>query len=257
LIETAYREAEKDGIAVWCQDEAGPYQAISQPGERWAQSGEAVRYPHTYVRAGTAKMLTLFHPATGWVRVKGVTRSTNGVLHPWIKEQISQIVATLPEAVTLPEEQNRLRWERWREGLSVKFSLLSSDLPPLRMLLIWDNLAGHWSADMLVWLMRQGVMALFTPIAASWLNLAESVQRILVRRAVSGRSFESAEAVMASLEAVATGWNADPTPFEWGGRRKARRDRAKERHRLGGSGGFTRRPVRRRWNNCYACSRDK
>jgi hypothetical protein len=24
-----------------------------------------------------------------------------------------------------------------------------------------------------------------------------------------------------------------------------------------GSGGFTRRRVRRRWNNCYACSRDK
>jgi hypothetical protein len=32
------------------------------------------------------------------------------------------------------------------------------------------------------------------------------------------------------------GWNADPTPFVWGGKRVARRQRARERrHRLGGS----------------------
>ena len=201
-------------------------------------------------------MLTLFHPATGTVRVKGVSRSTNAILPPWLKEQVAQVLAGLPEPVVVPPEQNRARWERWREGLTVKFTLLS-DLPPLRLLLIWDNLAGHWSADLLGWLMRQGVMVLFTPLAGSWLNLAESVQRILVRRAVSGRSFDSPEAVMASLEAVAKGWNADPTPFEWGGRRKARRERAKGRHRLGGSGGFTRRVVRRRWNRCYECPRDK
>jgi len=239
---------------VWCQDEAGPYQAIAHPGERWAKVGEAGRYPHVYVRTGTAKMLTLFHPATGQVRVKGVTRSTNAILHPWIKEQVTQVLAELPHRVALPEalpeEQNRAHWESWQEGLSVKFTLLS-DLPPLRMLLIWDNLAGHWNAELLVWLMRQGVMVLFTPIAGSWLNLAESAQRILVRRAVSGQRFESPEAVMSSLEAVAKGWNVDPTPFEWGGRRKVRRDRAKARHRLGGSGGFTRRPVRRRWNGGY------
>jgi len=201
-------------------------------------------------------MLTLFHPTTGAVRVKGVSRSTNAILHPWIKEQVSQVLATLPEPVVLPVEQNCTRWEQWREGLTVKFTLIS-DLPPLRMLLIWDNLAGHWSADLLVWLMRQGVMVLFTPIAGSWLNLCESIQRILVRRAVSGQCFDSPEAVMASLEAVAKGWNTDPTPFEWGGRRKARREQAKARHRLGGSGGFTRRPVRRRWNGSYDCTQDK
>lgn len=245
---------------MWCQDEAGPYQAIAQSGERWAKSGAAGRYPHVYVRAGTAKMLTLFHPATGQVRVKGVTRSTNAILHPWIKEQVTQVLSGLRETAVLPPDQERARWERWREGLTVKFTLLS-DLPPLRMLLIWDNLVGHWSAELLVWLMERGVMVLYTPIAGSWSGalwaLAESVQRILVRRAVSGQSFESPEAVMASLEAVAKGWNADPTPFAWGGRRKARRDRAKARYRLGGSGGFTRRPVRRRWNGSYTGARDK
>jgi len=28
----AYHQAEAAGIPVWCQDEAGPYQAIPQPG---------------------------------------------------------------------------------------------------------------------------------------------------------------------------------------------------------------------------------
>ena len=32
-----------------------------------------------------------FHPATGLVRVKGVTQSTNAILHPWVKEQIREI----------------------------------------------------------------------------------------------------------------------------------------------------------------------
>jgi hypothetical protein len=163
-------------------------------------------------------MLTLFRPATGELRVKGVPRSTNAILHPWVKEQVSQILAILPEpslsapSAALRAEQNRAYWERWQEGLGVKFSLLSSELPPLRMLLIWDNLTGHWNADLLVWLMRQGVMVLFTPIAGSWLNLCESAQRIVVRRALRGQSLQSPEAIIASLEAVARGWNADPTP---------------------------------------------
>ncbi len=48
------------------------------------------------------------------------------------------------------------------------------------------------------------------------------------------------------LEAVARSWNQDPTPFEWGGRRQQRRDRARiRRHQAGGSGGCTRRRIRR------------
>jgi hypothetical protein len=106
--------------------------------------------------------------------------------------------------------------------------------------------------------MRQGVMVLFTPVAGSWLNLCESAQRIVVRRALQGRHRESPEALMASLEAVAQAWNKDPTPFTWGGKRAQRRQRAwarREQHRLGGSGGFTRRPVRRRWKGDYSCTR--
>ena len=45
---------------MWCQDEAGPYQAIPQPGQSWRPEGQPVGQPHEYIRGGTAKLLTLF-----------------------------------------------------------------------------------------------------------------------------------------------------------------------------------------------------
>ena len=32
-------------MPVWCQDEAGPYQAIPQPGATWAPVGKPARRP--------------------------------------------------------------------------------------------------------------------------------------------------------------------------------------------------------------------
>ena len=58
--------------------------------------GNPCRQAHEYIRNGTAKMLTLFHPRSGAVRVQGVTSATNAVLHPWLKEQCTAILATLP-----------------------------------------------------------------------------------------------------------------------------------------------------------------
>lgn len=39
-IEQAYPLAEKAGIPVWCEDEAGPYQAIPQAGTSWQKDGD-------------------------------------------------------------------------------------------------------------------------------------------------------------------------------------------------------------------------
>ena len=64
---------------------------------------------------------------------------------------------------------------------------------------------------------------------------AESIQRIVVRRALDGSELETPEEVIAALEATVRGWNRAPTRFVWGGKRKLRRERAKAR-RLGGSG---------------------
>src|SRR5262245_12272229 len=93
LIEQAYELAEAAGLALWCQDEAGPYQTVPYPGAGWSPGGEPARQPHEYVRTGTAKLLTLFRPATGEVRAMGVTSAPNAVLHPWLRAEVTQILA--------------------------------------------------------------------------------------------------------------------------------------------------------------------
>src|SRR5438874_1918001 len=101
------------------EDEAGPYQAIPQPGASWQPEGHPALQPHEYERAGTAKLLTLFHPATGLLRAKGVLSVTNAVLHPWLKEQFSELLAEIEKqypAKELPSEAARpvcARWETW------------------------------------------------------------------------------------------------------------------------------------------------
>jgi hypothetical protein len=92
LIEKAYRLGEKLGLAVWTEDEAGPYQTLPYPGASWQPMGRPAHQPHEYIRNGTAKLLTLFHPASGQVRVKGVRSSANVVLHPWLKAELSVVL---------------------------------------------------------------------------------------------------------------------------------------------------------------------
>jgi DDE superfamily endonuclease len=205
------------------------------------------RQPHEYIRGGIANLLTLFRPASGAVRARPVTSATNAVLHPWLKEEFAAILATLPplSAEAAAAHAHRAFWEAWQDGLRVRCTLLA-DLPPLRVLLILDNLTGHKSADLVCWLMAHGIMPLYTPLAGSWLNMAESVQRILVDRALSGQQPESADQMMDWLTAAVRGWNAAPTPFTWGGKRAARRARSRaRRHALSGSGACTHRPIRR------------
>ena len=207
-----------------------------------------MRQAHEYKPNGTAKMFTLFRPKTGELRVKGTRSSANTVLHPWLKEAFSDILAQLPELEKeLSQEENRALWASWQKGLTRKVPL-PDELPPLRCLLIWDNLKGHKSVDMVAWLVNHGIMPLYTPLGGSWLNRVESVQRIIKRRALDGQHPNQPEEIIEWVEATARGWNANPTPFEWGGKRLARRQRARARrrlHRLGGSGACTMQPVSR------------
>jgi hypothetical protein len=178
-------------------------------------------------------MMTLFRPHTGEVRVKGVTNTRNETLHGWLKEELSAILTTLPLSKAVSDRPpNRLAWESWRAGLTVK-ATLSADLPPLRLLLVMDNLIGHHTPD---WL-----------LGGSWLNMAESIQRILKRRALDGCYLQSVQTIIDRLEAVARGWNAHPTPFIWHGKRRLRRQRARlnQSHRLSGSGAASVRPIQR------------
>src|SRR5205085_10563180 len=111
----------------------------------WQPEGKAAPQPHEYIRNGVVKILTLLHPARGHVHVEGTLSCTNPVLHGWLKRELSTILDTLPAQASKGEaDQSALRaaWQRWQTGLTIKPTLLAS-LPPLRMLLILDNLAGH------------------------------------------------------------------------------------------------------------------
>jgi hypothetical protein len=236
-------------------DEAGPYTTTPYPGSRWQLQLHPNRYPHEYPRNGTAKMLTLFHPATGLVRVKGVTNTTNLVLHGWLKTELTAILAHLPEpTLVLDAAAQRAAWERWwGHPLSDDFS---AELPPLRMLLIMDNLAGHKTPVFVHWLFQHGIVPLYTPLGGSWLNMTESIQRILKRRALDGQYPTTPQAIITWLEATAHGWNADPTPFVWAGKRQQRRQRAyARRHPLPGSAAVTERPLRFRRPSTLPISR--
>jgi hypothetical protein len=230
----AYRLGETLGLAVWCEDEAGPYQAIPHPGASWQLVGDPARQPHEYVRGGTAKLLTLFRPATGEVRAKAVTSAPNAVLHPWLCAELTAILKTLPAPV-LPADPaaTAAAWAAWQAGLSRPI-MLPAELPPLRILLVLDNLAGHLTPDLVLWLFAHGVMPLYTPLSGSWLNMAESLQRIIVGRALAGQHPQSQAELITWLEEAVVGWNAAPTPFVWDGKRRERRRRARQR-RLGGS----------------------
>ena len=247
MIEDAYLAGEAMGLPVWCTDQAGPFQTVPHPGSSWRPEGEPARQPHEYLRDGTAKILTLFHPADGRVRVEGVTSCPNAVLHPWLKRELAAILDTMPEppAEAATARVSRRAWERWQEGLTIKPTLLD-ELPPLRMLLVLDNLTGHKTPEFVCWLFEHGIMPLYTPVGGSWLNMAESIQRVLKRRALGEQHPTAVAQIMAWFEAVARHWNSAPTPFVWGGRRAARRRRQRERrHRVGGSGACTRVPLRR------------
>lgn len=116
LIEQADEHVEAAGLELWNEDEAGPYQAIPHPGEDWHPAGKPHRLPHEYQRRGTAKLLTLFRPATGTLRAKGVQSAPNVVLHPWLKEQFLQELEAIERqhpAQALPPEAERPLFAQW------------------------------------------------------------------------------------------------------------------------------------------------
>jgi hypothetical protein len=139
---------------VWCEDEAGPYQTKPYLGSGWHPMGCPGQLPHEYQRAGTVKFMTLFHPATGMIRTKGASSCTNVVLHAWLKQELVEILQALPEPTTdLSTDDIYTWWESWREGLTVK-ATLRADPPPLRLLLVMDNLRGvgaSWKWSELPW----------------------------------------------------------------------------------------------------------
>jgi hypothetical protein len=135
---------------------------------------------------------------------------------------VARALAAQPP-VTAPEDARPplARWATWLGPY--RYGPLP--MPPLRLILVWDNLAGHLSAQFVIWLYQHGMLPLYTPLSGSWLNMAESIQRILGRRALAGQHPHTPEEIITWLEATVAGWNAAPTPFTWHGKRYERHRR--------------------------------
>jgi hypothetical protein len=127
-----------------------------------------------------------FPPAPGEGRAKAVQPCPNSVLPPWRKAEFEAILAALPPAPALVSPLQRPLWQRWQEGLPCRITL-PQELPPLRVLVVMDHLAGHQTPELVLWMFAHGIMPLDTPLSGSWLNMAESIQRSLKRRALEGQ----------------------------------------------------------------------
>lgn len=236
VSERASLLGERLGFQVWCEDEAGPSQTIPPPGNSWHSDNRPARQAHHYLRGDTAKLRTLFRPATGAFRAEAVQQRTTALLHPWVQRALTAILTQCPPA---PERvPTGRRWHDWDRYPAA--DQLDRLFPPVRMLVIWDTLAGHTSHSIVQWCAEHGMLFLSTPNAGSWLTMAESVQRIIKRRALQGSQTYDVEVLKPWLIDAVPGWKRHPTPFIWGGKRHARRDRASaRRHRVGGSGATT------------------
>ncbi len=95
---------------------------MPHPGTSWQPQAHPARQPHEYIRGGTTKILTLFHPASGPVRVQAAERWTNAVLHPWLRERLSAILAELPAAAVADPALTHAAWEVWQTGLTRPFT---------------------------------------------------------------------------------------------------------------------------------------
>ena len=161
------------------QDPIRPFPRLGRPGKR--KDSQFDRTTNTS-EGIPPKLLTLFRPATGELRAEPVERTTNAILHPWLKAQLLAILEQCPPAPEVVPEGRR--WQDW--DIYPAAEQLDRFFPPVRMLLIWDNLAGHKSPSLTQWCAEHGILLLSTPNAGSWLNMAESVQRIIKRRALQG-----------------------------------------------------------------------
>ena len=119
------------------RDPLRPFPLLDTIGKK---TGEPRKQPHEYAKNGTAKLLTLFQQAPGKVRVKGVTTCPNTVLHEWLQQELTQILALLPPPPELSPEDTHAQWQRWQEGLQIA-PRIGEDMPPLRLFLVLDKLS--------------------------------------------------------------------------------------------------------------------
>jgi len=171
------------------------------------KAGRPQREDHEYERKGTRNLFIFCEPQAGWRHVTVTERRTK---HDFAQQMQWLVDERYPHAEVIRVILDNLN----THGPGSLYEVFE----PAEARRLVEKLEFH-----------------YTPKHGSWLNMAESVQRILVRRALDGQHPQDAPEVIRWLEETVAGWNRHPTPFVWNGKRRARRRRARLR-RLGGSG---------------------
>jgi transposase len=81
---------------------------------------------------------------------------------------------------------------------------------------ILDNLSTHDTPAVRAWLAKHpNVTFHFTPVGSSWLNQIETWFSIITRQAIRRGTFSSVNALIFTIRAYISTWNADAAPFAW------------------------------------------
>ncbi len=237
LIELACSQAEADGVIQLNEDEAGPYQAIPEPhgspkGIRSCTPMSTNAKARPNCSPSFVQPLVSCAPKVSCLLLMSscIPGSSSSSRRCWptsrrhTREQNCRLTKS-----ALPAHAGRRGWAIYHT------------IPSLPYASCWCSITwlDTCPTSLSRWLFEHGVMPLYTPIGGSWLNMAESVQRIIVPRALAGQHPKNAQQVIDWLEQTVAGWNKNPTPFVWNGKRRRRRERARLR-RLAGSGAAVR-----------------
>ena len=119
-------------------------------------------------------MLILLRPAIGEIRAQTVEHTANAILHPWLKGELQAILKLCPPTPDVAPEGRR--WQNW--DIYPAAEQLDRFFPPVRVLLILDNLAGHKNHSLVQWCAEHGIFLLWTPTAHDMRNeMTASKQR--------------------------------------------------------------------------------
>jgi len=171
-----------EGDVIICADEKPGVQARSRrktpPGP-----GKSVRVEHKYDRHGTAVYQAAFIAGSGAVIGHCVNRNTRANFETLVEEVMADPIC---------QNADRVFW-------------------------IMDNGSAHHPATFKSWLQEKypTAIGLYLPTGASWLNQIELYFSVLTRKALTGGSFHSVDAVKNRITEFEELWNEDPEPFEW------------------------------------------
>src|SRR5439155_17805482 len=184
---------------------------------------------HAYGRGGTAKRLTLLRPATGEVRARGVTRAPTTVLPPGLRAVLTQMRPELPRYRRRPPVARRPRSSRpgGSDGRSWPTATTTTIRPCACSCsgITWPGTRRRSGCT--GGASRAACPSTRPGAARGCPGLRRS--SLSVRRAVDGQHPRNATAIITWLEETVAGGNAGPPPFVWDGKRRERRQRARQR----------------------------